>query len=234
MQARIKLLRKRVENNLGARSRTERAILLALSFVFIWSLGFLFVIEPLRVSIAAHNADDLAVAAKLRVSESNYQEMLSLMDKDPNELSRARLLVVLEQQERLDQEISGLARDLIQPAAMTQLLISMLENQQGLNLVGFENLEVEAVSLDGNEDPVDNRFPSEGEVRPLASIIYQHGIRIDFEGDYFSTLQYLLFLEEMSESFFWDSLSYEELDWPLAHVQLEIHTLSTEEGFIGG
>ena len=139
MQARIKLLRKRVENNLGARSRTERAILLALSFVFIWSLGFLFVIEPLRVSIAAHNADDLAVAAKLRVSESNYQEMLSLMDKDPNELSRARLLVVLEQQERLDQEISGLARDLIQPAAMTQLLISMLENQQGLILEDLIN-----------------------------------------------------------------------------------------------
>ena len=50
---------------------------------------------------------------------------------------------------------------------------------------------------------------------------------------FFSTLRYLRFLETMEQSFFWDSIEYEQALWPEARVILELHTLSSEEGFIG-
>jgi MSHA biogenesis protein MshJ len=56
---------------------------------------------------------------------------------------------------------------------------------------------------------------------------------IEFQGDFFSTLKYLRFLEEISGSFFWDSVSFKKVAWPEALVTLEIHTLSASEGFIG-
>jgi MSHA biogenesis protein MshJ len=64
-------------------------------------------------------------------------------------------------------------------------------------------------------------------------MLYQHNLKIEFMGDYLSTYQYLRFLEEISASFFWDRLRIEQLEWPQAIIVLEIHTLSTEEGFIG-
>ena len=65
--------------------------------------------------------------------------LLELREQDPNETSRARLMVLTREQERIDAEIAGLASDLISPVAMTELLISMLDKQEGLSLVSFEN-----------------------------------------------------------------------------------------------
>jgi len=46
-------------------------------------------------------------------------------------------------------------------------------------------------------------------------------------------MAYLLFLEDLSKSFFWDRITFTQTQWPKANVQLEIHTLSSVEGFIG-
>jgi MSHA biogenesis protein MshJ len=85
-------------------------------------------------------------------------------------------------------------------------------------------LNPEAADLIGSED----QRPIE-----LASVLYQHNLKIEFRGDFFSTYQYLRFLEEISASLFWDSLRFEQVEWPSANVVLKIHTLSTEKGFIG-
>ena len=225
---------KKIEKNLAARARSERVVLLGLSLVLMWGLGVLLFIEPARASMSAHAANRSAAQSRLLELNTSYQEMLAIREQDPNEISRARLDVLMREQQTLDEDIAGLAGDLISPGAMTELLISILEKQQGLNLLGFENMPAREIFLseDAEESPVANTN-STGE-SGLTSVLYRHGLQIDFEGDYFSTLQYLRFLEGVSESFFWDSLYYSELEWPNARVRLEIHTLSTQEGFIGG
>jgi MSHA biogenesis protein MshJ len=63
--------------------------------------------------------------------------------------------------------------------------------------------------------------------------VYAHGLVLEFEGDFFTTLKYLRFLEEITRSFFWDTISFRVAEWPSARVTLQIHTLSTDAGFIG-
>ena len=70
-------------------------------------------------------------------------------------------------------------------------------------------------------------------VRSISGQVYQHGIALEFRGDYFSTLRYLRLLEQLSDSFYWDSITFTQGDWPSATVRLQLHTLSTEEGFLG-
>lgn len=66
-----------------------------------------------------------------------------------------------------------------------------------------------------------------------AGQVYRHGLVLQFRGSYFNTLQYLQYLESLSGSFYWDRLDFQVDDWPTASVTLELHTLSSEEGFVG-
>ena len=138
----------------------------------------------------------------------------------------------------LDSEIQALAGDLVTPNQMTQLLRTVLERQSGLDLVSFRNVSAQPLreattntaELLEQEGAINFEDISRDEV---VGQVYSHGLVIEFEGDYFSTLNYLRFLEDVTGSFFWDAISFRQLDWPTAHVTLEIHTLSTDQGFIG-
>ena len=222
---------KNLEKNIAARGKGERAVLLALALIIVFGGGYFAVLEPTLLRIDIARAEKLQAESQLGSLQASFASMLDLREQDPNEASRARLMALTREQERIDAEIAGLASDLISPVAMTELLISMLDKQEGLSLVSFENfppvpilLNPEAADLIGSED----QTPIE-----LASVLYQHNLKIEFRGDFFSTYQYLRFLEEISASLFWDSLRFEQVEWPSANVVLKIHTLSTEKGFIG-
>ena len=222
---------KNVERNISSRAKGERAVLLAIALVVVLGGGYIAFIEPALLSIASARAEKSQAESQLLAMAASYESMLELRAQDPNETSRARLMVLMREQERLDTEIAGLASDLISPAAMTELLISMLDKQEGLDLVGFENSPAVPIRL--NENATDAPEVDAQEGAELVSMLYQHNLKIEFTGDYLSTYQYLRFLEEISASFFWDRLRIEQLEWPQAIIVLEIHTLSTEEGFIG-
>jgi MSHA biogenesis protein MshJ len=152
--------------------------------------------------------------------------MVAASQEDPNKFANDRLAVIAREQSRLDVEISRLAGDLISPSDMTRILTSVLEQQSGLELISFQNRAavplrtgVAAAGVAG-EDEVDGQ-------------VFEHRLVIEFQGDFFSTLKYLRFLEEISGSFFWDSVSFKQVVWPEALVTLEIHTLSASAGFIG-
>ena len=120
------------------------------------------------------------------------------------------------------------------PNLMTAILSSVLGRQTGLALVSFKNEE--AKPLRANAVDIANAVAEAGSLGvgdDVAGQVYEHGITIELEGDFFNTLRYLRFLEDISGSFFWDSVTFEQTEWPNALVTLKIHTLSTEKGFIG-
>ncbi|MCP5329436.1 MAG: hypothetical protein H7A07_00635 [Pseudomonadales bacterium] len=119
---------------------------------------------------------------------------------------------------------------------MTQMLISVLDSQEGLTLIRVENRTPEALSNQGGQVPAEAQTEevlAQGNRLTTGFQVFRHALVLEFQGDFFSTLRYLRFLETMEQSFFWDSIEYEQALWPEARVILELHTLSSEEGFIG-
>ena len=212
--------------NIDSRSRSEKLVVLLVLIAGL-SLSYLSIaLDPMRADIASAEGQISTVSRQIEGQRSAYASMVAASQEDPNKFANDRLAIIAREQSHLDSEISSLAGDLISPTDMTRILTSLLRRQSGLELISFQNKNAVALRS-GVANPA-------GQVtNDLAGQVFSHGLVIEFQGDFFSTLKYLRFLEEISGSFFWDSISFKQVVWPDALITLEIHTLSSNSGFIG-
>ncbi|MCH7672551.1 MAG: hypothetical protein IIC59_01445 [Proteobacteria bacterium] len=227
-----------VIQNLESRAQAEKIIfmvvliaVLALSYL---SIGF----DPIRADINTSRTGINGVNRQILAQQNSYAEKYDASLEDPDKFANDRLVVIARAQAQLQGEINSLAGDFVTPNEMTNILTSVLERQAGLELVSFGNQS--ATPLREGISNVAELLAATGAVNlddvvttGVSGQVYEHGLVIEFEGDFFNTLKYLRFLEDITGSFFWDSISFRQLDWPNAHITLEIHTLSTNQGFIG-
>lgn len=197
------------------------------------------VFDPVRADLQSLRSQITGTERQIIAQQTAYQNMMVQSQQDPNRFANERIAVIQREQASLTGEIQALAGDLVTPNQMTEILTTVLERQAGLELISFRNVAA-APLREGAADT--SELLAEGEAGELSvspqttgvvGQVYSHGLVIDFQGDYFSTLKYLRFLEEITGSFFWDDIVFRQLEWPLARVTLRIHTLSTDQGFIG-
>jgi MSHA biogenesis protein MshJ len=226
---------KRFTKSLNGRSQTEKLMVLVILAVGLILVYLEVFYDPIRAEIASSRSQINSVRAQISSQQTSYAQKLAQSQEDPNKFANDRLIVVEQQQELLLSEISALAGDLITPNQMTALLTNVLARQVGLEMISFNNEPVKPLRAQIAETGQD--AADVGQVLAVSNSIsgqvYEHGLTIEFEGDFFNTLRYLRFLEGMTGSFFWDSINFSQSEWPTAKVTLMIHTLSADEGFIG-
>ena len=223
----------RLIKNLEARKRSERLLILGVVFATA-VLGYLtFGFDPLRAEIGTLRSQVSAVSSQIAAQQRASAAMLETSQQDPNRFANDRLAVLVREQAVLDEDINNLAGNLVTPDEMTAILTTVLGRFTGLELLTFSNQPAEALREGFTADNVTAEEASLAGDSSLSGQVYAHGLAIEFQGDYFTTLKYLRFLEEISGSFFWDSIRFQQLEWPRAQVSLQIHTLSTDQGFIG-
>lgn len=221
--------------NIEARKQSEKILVLFLLVAGI-VLGFLSVsYDPLAADIARLEAQESNLERQIEGQQSTYASMLVTSQEDPSRFANDRLRVITGELQALDREITNLAGDLVTPSEMTRILTSVLSRYSGLELIRFQNKQAMPLrtGLAGGIAVDDADVLNAGVAGNIDGQVFEHGLLLEFQGDFFTTLKYLRFLEEITGSFFWDSISFRQIDWPIAIVTLEIHTLSTDEGFIG-
>ena len=202
------------------RPQGEKAILAVLLAVVIGWVYLTFVHGPLRLEltvleqrIGAAQSDIVSLQLRQQNAEASSQD-------DPNRAARERLAELIVEGEAARTQLEALTGSVVTPIAMNRLLTDVLDMHPGLQLSKVENLPPQRVA--GSSDVAGN-----------AQSVFSHGLVLEFEGSYLSTLSYLLYLESLSENFYWDALSISSTEWPEATVKLELHTLSAEETFVG-
>jgi MSHA biogenesis protein MshJ len=215
MKLKLNELRDRYE----ARPRSEKGIMLAVSLMVIFWLYVVGVSDPLAASITALDQQILTAQVEVAALKARQQEARRASENDPNLFVRERLeeLVVAEATAR--QQLEDINGSVISATTMNRLLSEVLGTHDGLRLVRLENRPAER--LVGNE------------LSETAQLMYRHGLVLEFEGDYLSLLKYLVYLEGLSENFFWESLSITPGDWPKSAIRMELSALSPEESFVG-
>ncbi|MEQ8955007.1 MAG: hypothetical protein RL120_12825 [Gammaproteobacteria bacterium] len=228
----------RVVARIEKRPRSEKLLVLGIVLAGLFMSWLTFASDPLKAGNSQARAQIANTQRQIQAQQTTYENMLVQSQEDPNRFANERLTVVIREQQELDGEIQNLAGDLVTPNDMTRILTEVLERQQGLELVAFQNSP--ALPLRSGVSNAAQILEQTGALnldqvveQDVAGQVYEHGLTIQFEGDFFSTLRYLLFLEQVTGSFFWDGIYFEQLEWPRANVRLEIHTLSTDQGFIG-
>lgn len=119
----------------------------------------------------------------------------------------------------LDDTIHGQLGALLEPRQATQVLEQVLAQEQDLVLR-------EAIA-------VSQRLPATGsgdnhELQQTG--IGRYTLQLQLEGTYLGTLRYLQALESLPWKFFWESVDFEVIDYPVARVTLELYTLGLVEG----
>lgn len=215
MKLKLNELRDRYE----ARPRSEKGIMLAVSLMVIFWLYVVGVSDPLAASITALDQQILTAQVEVAALKARQQEARRASENDPNLFVRERLeeLVVAEATAR--QQLEEINGSVISATTMNRLLSEVLGTHDGLRLVRLENRPAER--LVGND------------LSETAQLMYRHGLVLEFEGDYLSLLKYLVYLEGLSENFFWESLSITPGDWPKSAIRMELSALSPEESFVG-
>jgi MSHA biogenesis protein MshJ len=215
MKQKLNELRDRYE----ARPRAEKGIMLAVSLMVIFWLYVIGVSDPLAASVTALDQQILTAQVEVSALKARQQEARQAGENDPNLFVREQLeeLVVAEATAR--QQLEEINGSVISATTMNRLLSEVLGTHDGLRLVRLENRPAER--LVGND------------LSETAQLMYRHGLVLEFEGDYLSLLKYLVYLEGLSENFFWESLSITPGQWPASAIRMELSALSPEESFVG-
>ena len=145
-----------------------------------------------------------------------YSEALS---SDPNAELNAELAQLKIQKKQIETVFANELNELVTPGQMVFLVEQVFNHATNLTLIEMSSLNPVSVFA-GNEEMADV---------PL----YQHGVSLTFSGRYFDVKQFIEALEDQTQQLFWRGIDYKVTSYPLAEVNVEVYTLSTEKAFIG-
>lgn len=109
---------------------------------------------------------------------------------------------------------------------------AMLAPDQAMHVleqVLTEEKDLKLLEVDAFSEPLNSMELSQKDT-DTASSIGRYGLRLHLEGSYLSTLRYLLALESLPWTFFWEGVDFEVIEYPKARVKLDIYTLGLLEG----
>ncbi len=135
--------------------------------------------------------------------------------------------------ETIESQLRNSAQKLISPDNMAVMLETVLLKVKGLELLEVRGLGAKPV-IEPNEAVADD--PQANQLVGSAGMIdnaYKHGLRIEFQGDYLGTLEYIQELENLEWDFFWESLEFEVGEYPESRAAITVFTLSLDENWIG-
>lgn len=215
----------------------ERAIVFVGLIAILFSIWDAMLTAPLanrqntlNLQLNSKNAERLALNTRL-------QQMIVDGSKDPNAAKLVQLKTLRSKLVEVEAELDSSTTNLVSPQEMPRILENVLRRSGDLTLLSMKSLGVRPL-LEKEEDGADvNETGAKRSSKALTSDnitnAYKHGLRLEFEGNYFSTINYLKSLEQLEWSFFWDNFKLDVIDYPDTRASIEIFTLSLAQDFIG-
>ena len=219
-----------LSNYLEALSVRERALVLLVSMAIIYAVwdGLLFskqeqhyqhLLSKQQRFFEQQQARDVAIAkttailvAKQRTVEQNKQAI----NQAQQSLQATKL------------QLDSVLNRLVPPTKITELLRSLLLQTHGLRLLSLSNEAVENISLKNS-----NEQQAEQPNNAVTTLLYKHSTTLKLSGNYQQLYQYLSSLESSEWGLYWDMLDYKVIDYPRAEISIKVHTISTDEYWIG-
>lgn len=120
------------------------------------------------------------------------------------------------QLDSLQDRIARIDESLMSPDRMVALLKELLDKQGQLALVSFQVQPVSVIESDGDG----------------AQLFYQHGLKLELEGDFDALTAYLAKIEALPTQLFWDALTIQTESFPRMRIELIVHTLSQDKDWL--
>ncbi len=213
----------------------ERVLILVTLLVAMLLPTFMYVIEPAQKEQLKLTTD----IARQKAANANKQVDISMLSAskqtDPNIALRSQIEARRQQLTELNRTLKERSSTLVSPRRMLGLLEQVLSEHPGLSLISVSKAEPRRFGSDTTAGP-DSTNTDNATGNPEAESLdglYRHDLSLVIEGGFFDVLAYLQALEQLPGGFFWDGIDYQVGSYPDARVSLQVHTLSTEQGWLG-
>ena len=208
-------------------SLREKLLFLLVFFAVVYSAWDIFFLASHQQRQQQSQTELLEITSQqqgLTVAIARAQAQLN--DADPNEKTKQTIIEVKHKLKISQQYLDEKLDQLVAPTKITELLRNLLLQSQGLKLLSLNNEPVNTIVLDQNED----KQQQDNEARTQ---LYEHATTIKLRGNYRQLHHYLEALEDSPWGLFWDRLEYVVKDYPNAEITLRVHTVSTDQHWIG-
>ncbi|MDP5151901.1 hypothetical protein [Rheinheimera baltica] len=197
----------------------EKLLLWGGSLILTLWLVSIYVLEP-RWQQVTTSAKQLKTLQRQQqdtqqLAEQLRQQIAVDMDKEYHQ----RIQLLQQQQFQLNEQIQQTTSHFIDAEQMVQLLQSMLQSSNTLQISRLQSLEPRPVQL-------------AGQTADEPALLYQHTIKLVLAGNYTELSEVLERIEQLPWLVSWQGLGYQVTDYPLAELTLELGTVSENEDFI--
>lgn len=210
-------------------SLRERAMIFAMAALVVVTLVNTLMLDPLFARQKALSQRAVREQGKIADMQKQIQALVEVHGADPDADAHARLQTLQQQFAQLAEQLQDMQKGLVPPDKMVQLLQSILKRQGRLQLVALKTLPVTGLS---GEQPKPDTPQEKSKSDGRDKLVYMHGVEITVQGGYADMLGYLAQLEHLPWQMFWDKMSLEVKDYPVATVTLTLYTLSLDKAWL--
>ncbi len=207
----------------------ERLLVLLCGLAIIYMLAELLWLGPQQASLTQQRARLEQLTEQVNTNQQAVAQLQTSLSSDPDAPKKREIQHLQRQLDDIDKRLGDLSVGLVRSDQLATTLENMVVETGQLKLIKLETLPVTRLQLQLPQQVSDTSEQEEGS----AAGVYKHTTAIVVEGSYFQVLKYLEALEGLEWRFYWESLSYSVKRYPNAQVEIQVYTLTTEEGLFG-
>ena len=230
---------------IDSRVLRERALifisLLAVIFI-LWDLLLQSTINQTGKKLQTEQAQLLSDQQAL---DTKIATLTLAMASDPAIGKRKEIETFATKISAIEAQLAGMSQGLISAEQLPQVLQDVLARTQSVTLLQVRTLtatEIQLFSVSGmgvsgmgvsGSGGAEQEKSTTAPAAPTGTGVYKHSVLIRVAGNYSELVKLLQDIEALPWRFYWESLDYTVSQYPQAEIDIQVFTLSSEEGLLG-
>jgi MSHA biogenesis protein MshJ len=202
-------------------SAREQTFIIVCGCALVIAFIYMAIMEPVSLDNQKLQRDIKSSQKSLTGLSKEVEEILQRLNSDPNDTLRKRLEILNTEILSIDNILADQTVNLVPANKIPQMLEKVLASSKGLKIMGLKSVPSVPILQDAGTDIGD-------EIN-----LFRHGVILTLEGNYFDIQAYLEKMESLEWQFYWRKFDYSVSKYPVAIVELELYTLSTNKAFLG-
>lgn len=200
---------------------------LAVIFLF-WQLLLQSNIDQTTKALEAEQAQ---LTTEQQMLDSKIATLTLQMASDPAIAKRKNISDLQTKVTQVETQLAGLSQGLISAELLPNVLQDVLARTTSVQLLQVRTFPASELPL---ESPLLNaRANTTSDASASGTGVYKHSVLIRVSGTYAELVKLLQDIESLQWKFYWDSLNYTVKQYPNAEIDIQVFTLSSEEGLLG-
>ncbi len=202
----------------------KRRFFFLCSLVIIYFIWFFLFINPLQTK-------KRTLQDQIQALQAQPTEIQQKIDATHQAIKKESIAKALEEQKQLSEKIKNIQQRLAKIHLLSISADDWVKLKKDI-LTQQEDIDSNITLISIHDLPVQTWMPDNVDKTDLVNTVpvetYQHALEVEFQADYFSTVQYLSRLEKMPWPVYWDSLQYRVLTYPKADIILKLHVFTQQ------